>query len=121
MVTRTVLAGLVVALALVGPDAYASAAHKAVERDYVMAPAAPARQTVAEADAKSVGCVSCHTQSDTKTMHTNPAVRLGCTDCHGGNAEVALPAGVARGESRYTAAKEAAHVLPRYPDDWHYP
>jgi len=49
------------------------------------APPAPATQTSAEADAKSGGCVSCHTASDQKTMHENPAVVLGCADSNGGS------------------------------------
>ena len=32
-------------------------------------------------------------------MHASPAVKLGCTDCHGGNAN--------------TRVKEEAHVQPR--------
>ena len=102
-------------------EAHASAASKPVERDYRMAPAAPARQSAAEAAAKSAGCIGCHTGTDTKTMHASPAVQLGCTDCHGGQADVRAPEGAARGDARYVAAMEAAHVLPRYPDAWHYP
>ena len=30
-------------------------------------------------------CMSCHTQTDARSMHTSPNVRLGCTDCHGGD------------------------------------
>jgi hypothetical protein len=44
------------------------------------------RQTQAEADAKSRGCVSCH--EGIEPMHASAAVRLGCTDCHGGDASV---------------------------------
>jgi hypothetical protein len=55
-------------------------------REYIMAPAAPAAQTEKQADAKSSGCLSCHTVTDRHTMHANPGVVLGCTDCHGGNA-----------------------------------
>src|SRR5437868_6868636 len=58
-----------------------------VVQDVIAAPA-PASQTVEEAHAKSIGCLSCHTASDRATMHQNPAVILGCTDCHGGNAKV---------------------------------
>ena len=54
----------------------------------VAAPPAPAAQTVAEADAKSIGCMSCHTATDRHTMHQNPGVILGCTDCHGGDANI---------------------------------
>lgn len=37
-------------------------------------------------------------------MHASPAVRLGCTDCHGGRAD--------------TTDKKQAHVAPRYPRLW---
>ena len=112
----------------------------AVEREYASTPPAPVTQTWAEADAKSAGCVSCHTASDQKTMHASEAVVLGCTDCHGGNATVMAPAGASatplaeahgeegkeegeghggrKYESGYQAAMESAHVLPRYPDVW---
>ncbi|MDH3719759.1 MAG: hypothetical protein OES79_16680, partial [Planctomycetota bacterium] len=80
-----------VVTALLGLDAQASEAEKAVERSYVTAPHAPSSQSAADVEDKSEGCVSCHTESDTKTMHRNPAVKLGCTDCHGGNANVFNP------------------------------
>lgn len=41
------------------------------------------RQTTEEADAKSVGCLTCH--EGIEKMHTSERVQLGCTDCHGGN------------------------------------
>ena len=66
-----------------------------VARDYVMAPAAPKAQTQAEADAKSVGCVSCHEHTDQHTMHANPGVVIGCADCHGGDAKSLRAAGSA--------------------------
>jgi len=88
-----------------------------VERDYVTAPSAPAFQTWVQADEKSQGCVSCHTDSDRKTMHASPAVVLGCTDCHGGNAGVTAPAGDHEGLA-YRNAIDQAHVLPRYPALW---
>src|ERR1035438_896162 len=47
-----------------------------------------------EAQQRSFGCVSCHNPMDSPTMHTTGTVHLGCTDCHGGNAKIALPAGV---------------------------
>ena len=53
--------------------ATASEAVTKVERDYVMAPPAPANQPSASAvSEKSAGCVSCHTDSDQKTMHNAP-------------------------------------------------
>ena len=41
------------------------------------APPAPTKQTEAEAATKSAGCRSCHTTSDSLTMHTSPGVTLG--------------------------------------------
>lgn len=60
------------------------------------------RQTQADADRKSKGCLTCH--GGIEPMHRNPAVKLGCTDCHGGNPEA--------------TTKAAAHVQPRFPDRW---
>src|ERR1700735_2491529 len=48
------------------------------------------KQSQAEVESKSGGCISCHTATDSPTMHTSGTVRLGCTDCHGGNAQVFL-------------------------------
>ncbi len=96
--------------------------HRHVERHYVTAPDAPASQTAEQVAAKSEGCQSCHTETDLATMHANPAVKLGCTDCHGGDASVQRPAGTNnRVQVEYLHAMEEAHVLPSYPDDWHYP
>ena len=99
-----------------------------VTRTYTATPPAPAFQTWDTAQEKSAGCVSCHTQSDRKTMHASEAVVLGCTDCHGGDAKVFTPLGQtysaddhhdARDWSAdYHAAMDKAHVLPRYPEHW---
>jgi hypothetical protein len=98
---------------------------KKVEREYVAHPPAPASQSWDDADAKSAGCVSCHTATDQKTMHRSPAVVLGCTDCHGGDASVMGPANAAtidhaarNYDPAYMAAIESAHVLPQYPENW---
>ncbi len=66
-----------------------------------------------DADRKSAGCVSCHTATDEPTMHPTQTVRLGCTDCHGGNAEVRVAAGTAQDSPEYSQAKEKAHVQPK--------
>jgi hypothetical protein len=50
-------------------------------------------QTREDADRKSAGCISCHTQTDEPTMHTTGTLRLGCTDCHGGNADARVASG----------------------------
>lgn len=59
-----------------------------VKVSYPFYPPAPKSQTQDEADEKSLGCMSCHTSTDRHTMHSNPAVVLGCTDCHGGDAKI---------------------------------
>jgi hypothetical protein len=60
------------------------------------------RQTAAAAALKSHGCVTCH--AGVGDMHRSPNVRLGCTDCHGGNAAA--------------LTKQAAHVHPKHPESW---
>src|ERR1700687_1815555 len=52
-------------------------------------------QTQEEADRKSAGCISCHTQTDEPTMHATGTLRLGCTDCHGGDAGARVASGIA--------------------------
>ena len=114
-------------LAILAAVVLAAAVHAAtgperpVARSYATHPPAPERQSATEAEAKSAGCASCHTATDRHTMHQNPGVVLGCTDCHGGDAKVARPAGAAPAEPGYRAALERAHVLPRYPLAWNWP
>lgn len=134
---HTLLAGgLAVGLWIHGNLSSATAAVGA-ERNYVMAPAAPQRQTADQALAKSEGCMSCHTQTDQHTMHANPGVVLGCVDCHGGDATVkwsspnAKVGSLAFDHSRaareqgfnpeYRQALDKAHVLPRNEKFWNYP
>ena len=97
--------------------------EKPVKRDYSLVTAAPAPriQTEAQMAAKSDGCFSCHVRTDQPTMHETPAVRLGCVDCHGGNAEVFGNSELAHDDPAYVAARDAAHVLPKYPESWHWP
>src|SRR5882672_3215931 len=83
--------------------------------------AAPADQSLADVNRKSAGCLGCHVRTDTLSMHDNPAVKLGCTDCHGGDASVIPPRGLARLELEYSRLRDLAHVLPRYPEEWGYP
>lgn len=61
-------------------------------------------QTATEADAKSVGCLTCHTSTDEASMHPTGTVRLGCTDCHGGDATA--------------RDKKKGHPTPRLPSLW---
>jgi hypothetical protein len=101
---RRWLIGAFAVLALGVGGAIAAEAEKAVERTYAKAAAAPRNQTAEQAQAKSAGCVTCHSPFDAFTMHRTPAMVLGCTDCHGGDATATV--------------KERAHVLPRYPSSW---
>ena len=107
------------------PLAHSEGAKVAARPDPVSAPAAPKRQTVADALGKSEGCESCHSynaqSSDHRTMHANPGVVLGCTDCHGGNAAVKRPKDTLRTDKPYIRVMEQAHVLPRHPFQWNYP
>ena len=77
--------------ALVSP-LLASEAEKPAPRDYatVRAPPAPQSQELESAEAKSAGCVSCHTDSDRKTMHPTEAVVQGSMD-RGSLAFIELP------------------------------
>jgi len=121
---RLFLPILILALALlVGPNrvAFANDEEKPVHRIYVKAPPAPQSQSDELVESKTAGCVSCHVKSDAPTMHMTPAVKLGCTDCHGGNAAIVGNPALARTDPAYVAAREKAHVLPRYPHSWNYP
>ena len=60
------------------------------------------RQSKQEANAKSASCIQCH--SDVGSMHPPNTVSIGCTDCHGGNAN--------------DFSKKGAHIQPRYPEMW---
>ncbi|MEN3335004.1 MAG: hypothetical protein V7641_4369 [Blastocatellia bacterium] len=71
--------------------------------------------TAAEAECRSIGCVSCH--KGIEDIH-NCKVNLGCIDCHGGHAEVRRPDGVQKGSAEYQALKEKAHVLPGNASLW---
>ncbi len=92
-----------------------------VARHYVTAPPAAGNQTTGQAEAKSAGCVSCHSKSDAMSMHVSPAVHLGCTDCHGGDSSVRGNPTASDTNAANVAARERAHVLPRYPHSWNYP
>lgn len=99
----------------------ASDDEKPVARLYPPMLAAPMSQTPEQVSAKSDGCTSCHTRSDEPSMHASPAVLLGCVDCHGGDPTVRGNPALGFQDPAYVAAREKAHVLPRYPRAWHYP
>lgn len=113
--------GLLVA-ALIGPQLIASSAEKPVARTYPHFAPAPRDRTPDDMARLNAGCTNCHTASDQPTMHETPAVALACVDCHGGTpvADAVDPSWPAT-DSRYVAIRDKAHVLPRYPDSWHFP
>jgi hypothetical protein len=93
-----------------------AAAMAVVRPGLAQDPPSLSSQTQEQADAKSAGCVSCHTTTDQKTMHASTSVRLGCTDCHGGNATVR--AAGAAGSDEYRRVQAQAHVLPSDRSIW---
>lgn len=93
----------------------------AVERNYSFTPAAPIQQSTADVEQKNAGCISCHTNNDLPSMHANPAVKIGCVDCHGGDSTVNISVGAVPGAPEYVSATEQAHVLPLFPKSWEYP
>ncbi|HXY14202.1 MAG TPA: hypothetical protein VEI26_06865 [Terriglobales bacterium] len=74
-------------------------------------------QSQADADRKSAGCISCHTTTDSPTMHQTGTVRLGCTDCHGGDPGVSVPPDSKAGSGPYDEAKRKAHPRARFAED----
>ena len=112
---------LAIVVALGCGAAIASEGEAPVARTYAKQAPAPERQTVEEAAQKSLGCETCHTATDHRTMHVNAGVILGCTDCHGGNVTIRKPEGTSAGDAAYKNAEESAHILPRYPMAWKYP
>jgi hypothetical protein len=73
--------------------------------------------SIEEAQQRSAGCVTCHNPMDNTTMHTTGTVNLGCTDCHGGNAQIMLPAGVPPTSTQYREATKQAHPRPRFAEN----
>ncbi|QQR81759.1 MAG: hypothetical protein IPJ69_06590 [Deltaproteobacteria bacterium] len=51
-------------------------------------------------------------------MHPTKTVRLGCTDCHGGNATIFLSKGIKKDSKDYNETKDKAHPHPTYPEKW---
>ena len=73
---RTMIAAALAVSAMLGTSQLtASEKESPVTRDYSLVRAAPAPRTQdwGEAEQKSAGCQSCHTQSDGHTMHRSPA------------------------------------------------
>jgi hypothetical protein len=74
-------------------------------------------QTAADVFANSKGCVDCHNPFDSMSMHRNPGVLIGCTDCHGGNASIRAR-DMVQWSPEWEQAKEAAHVAPTKEEWW---
>jgi hypothetical protein len=111
-------------LAVSTTPALAASGAKPLDIKYTSHPPAPERQSVMDMDRKSKGCVSCHTTTDRHTMHQNPAVVLGCTDCHGGDVAVTRPPNTdykGSGSAAYSMAMNRAHINPRNPKAWNWP
>jgi len=70
-----------------------------------------------EMEETSKGCLDCHIKTDAPTMHENPAIHIGCAQCHGGDPSVRAE-GIPQGDPRYAEAKSSAHILPQHPDRW---
>jgi hypothetical protein len=72
-------------------------------------------QALPQPSAPNAGCTSCHTQTDSATMHETGTVKISCVDCHGGSGEISLPQGIGPTSTEYKALKARAHVAPRNP------
>lgn len=113
------IVGYAIAFGVTPPLVAGETDEQPLARVYLPAAPAPIEQSRLQAQLKSSGCVSCHSSSDQATMHASPAVVLGCTDCHGGDASVTR-GGSDRGAA-YEATRDRAHVLPRFPHAWNFP
>ena len=68
-----------------------------------------------QAQAASTGCILCHTGIEHTNMHAENTVVLGCTDCHGGNADITAVG--TKGSAEYAAAERKAHIQPRFKEN----
>ncbi|MGD9688910.1 MAG: hypothetical protein AB7K52_01860 [Phycisphaerales bacterium] len=77
---------------------------------------------------RSRGCMSCHGETDDPDLHADITAKLGCIDCHGGDATVmsTMSAPGRPGEPgtpiedlAYLAALQKAHIQPRHPEAWY--
>src|SRR3546814_404339 len=110
---------LLMSLAIGAQMVRASEEEKPVKVDYRFTPPAPREQSEAEMMAKSDGCYSCHVRTDRPTMHATPAVRRGCTDCHGGDASQIVDPKLGYDDPANKAVMARAHPRPTLPGAWH--
>ena len=73
------------------------------------------RQTQDQAMAKSEGCLSCHL--GVEKAHASRAVKLGCTDCHGGDAGPSVADGTSPNPSPISTPS-ARHIPAALPEAW---
>ena len=121
-------------LAVATNTVWASGGEKPHKRVYKYSPPAPESQSNVDVKKKSDGCESCHSYNeqppsnaslvnklvaDRHTMHITEGVVLGCTDCHGGDANVFLKdRSLKKGDHGYLDLQNKAHVLPLFPERW---
>ena len=99
-----------------------SAPARAVELDQAAAAAQAEptlqRQSQADVDRKSAGCLTCH-KPDQQSMHgEDVGARAGCTDCHGGKSDVMRPSAVAKGTPQFLDVQRQAHDVQPLLDIW---
>lgn len=80
--------------------------------------AAQSEQTMTPVVPGSAGCVSCHGQTDSASMHPTNTVQITCTECHGGDALVMRPANSNPQDHAYANAKASAHPKPKIVSLW---
>src|SRR5580698_5242949 len=75
----------------------------------------PRGESPEDAQHQSAGCVTCHTATDSASMHAESTVILGCADCHGGDPAVMVSG--SPGSADYKQAERKAHVQPLFAED----
>ena len=73
-------------------------------------------RTLADAENASSGCISCHTQTDSSSMHPTRTVNISCVDCHGGKGDVQKKGDI--GSAIYKQTTKEAHPKPTMPKMW---
>ncbi len=100
------------ALGLIVPNLHLWAAPQQPASQEQSRPNTLIGQSQADADRQSQGCLTCHTATDSPTMHKTGTVRIGCADCHGGNPAASVATGTTRESAEYKEAIRRAHVQP---------
>ncbi len=68
-------------------------------------------------DRKDIGCLDCHSKTDSSSMHMSDSVEIACTSCHGGNGEVRAHQ-YEKNSPGWRDAMKSAHILPKHPENW---